>query len=105
MITKPLFVLMLLVNTVAIAQPPRHIRAQVQAARLVNTVLPGIGGNTYYFTVLEDFEGSTHLMLFARCIKAGESVTIVRDALPYVIHNEERAYDYLQVYKDKVKGL
>ena len=103
--TKLLFIFMLLLHTVAVAQPPRQIKAQIQSARLVNTVLPGIGGNTYYFTVLEDQEGSTHLMLLARCIKAGESVVIVQDALPYVIYNEERAYDYLQNYKDKVKDL
>ena len=86
-------------------QPPT-IEATVYATRLQTLVLPGIAGTSYYFTDAQDSGGTNYLLILpSDCpVRAGEKITIVFDEVRYVVYNGAKYFDYMGVYKMKVKN-
>lgn len=84
---------------------PPQVEATVYATRLQTLVLPGIAGSSYYFADAQDNNGTNYLLILpSDCpVRAGEKITIVMDEVRYVLHNGARYFDYLGVYKMKVK--
>ena len=84
---------------------PPTVEATVYATRLQTLVLPGIAGSSYYFTDAQDDNGTNYLLILpSDCpVRAGEKITIVFDEVRYVLHNGAKYFDYLGVYKMKVK--
>ena len=85
-------------------QPPT-VEATVYATRLQTLVLPGIAGTSYYFADAQDNNGTNYLLILpSDCpVRAGEKSTIVFDEVRYITYNGAKYFDYLGVYKMKVK--
>jgi len=86
------------------AKPPQ-VEATVYATRLQTLVLPGIAGSSYYFADAQDNNGTNYLLILpSDCpVRAGERITIVFDEVRYIVYNGAKYFDYLGVYKMKVK--
>jgi len=84
---------------------PPQVEATVYATRLQTLVLPGIAGSSYYFTDAQDDNGTNYLLILpSDCpVRAGERITIVFDEVRYITYNGAKYFDYLGVYKMKVK--
>jgi len=84
---------------------PPQVEATVYATRLQTLILPGIAGSSYYFADAQDNNGTNYLLILpSDCpVKAGERITIVFDEVRYIVYNGAKYFDYLGVYKMKVK--
>lgn len=98
------FLLLWLPLAVKASTPPR-IEAVVHSSRLMITLLPGVAGAEWYHVEAISKDGDTYTLLLPGESKprAGQSITIVQDEVRYVVYGEKEYFDYLGMYKRRVK--
>ena len=98
-------ILLWLPLAVKAAAPPR-IQAVVHSSRLMYTLLPGIAGAEWYYTEAISKDGDTYTLLLPGEAKprAGNAITIVQDEVRFVVYDGKEFFDYLGMYKRRVKA-
>lgn len=102
----PIYFLLLWLPLAAKASAPPRIEAVVHSSRLMYTLLPGVAGAEWYHVEAISKDGDTYTLLLPGEAKprAGQNITIVQDEVRYVVYNQAEYFDYMGMYKRKVKA-